>query len=128
MLPGVYTASYRIKIGKLGRRYKSFQNYELFKLVHSQLRKDISLNSKYIKKAFRKYNLSLFFVVFFLELLLIVIDGCLLVLLVLGHQVVHVGLPMRELHLVHALPCVPVEESLPPEHGGELLGDPLEQL
>ena len=33
-----------------------------------------------------------------------------------------------ELHLVHALASVPVEEGLAAEHGGELLGDPLEQL
>ena len=33
-----------------------------------------------------------------------------------------------ELHLVHALASVPVQESLAPEHGGELLRDPLEQL
>ena len=46
----------------------------------------------------------------------------------LSHQVVHVGLGLGELHLVHALPSVPVEEGLAPEHGGELLGDPLEQL
>ena len=59
---------------------------------------------------------------------LFVLGGGLLVLLVLGHQVVHVGLGLSELHLVHALASVPVEEGLPPEHGGELLGDPLEQL
>ena len=33
-----------------------------------------------------------------------------------------------ELHLIHALACVPVEEGLAPEHGGELLRDSLEQL
>ena len=44
--------------------------------------------------------------------LLVVVDGGLLVLLVLGDQVVHVGLRLGELHLVHALPGVPVEESL----------------
>ena len=44
--------------------------------------------------------------------LLVVIDGGLLVLLVLGDQVVHVGLGLGELHLVHALASVPVEESL----------------
>ena len=59
---------------------------------------------------------------------LLVLGGGLLVLLVLGHKVVHVGFGLSELHLVHALPSVPVEESLPPEHGGELLGDPLEEL
>ena len=59
---------------------------------------------------------------------LLVLDGGLLVLLVLRNQVVHVGLGLCELHLVHALASVPVEESLAPEHGSELLGDPLEQL
>ena len=59
---------------------------------------------------------------------LFIISSGLLVLLVLGHQVVHVRLGLGELHLVHALPGVPVEESLPPEHGSELLGDPLEEL
>ena len=44
--------------------------------------------------------------------LLVVIDGGLLVLLVLGDEVVHVGLGLGELHLVHALASVPVEESL----------------
>ena len=44
--------------------------------------------------------------------LLVVVDGGLLVLLVLGDQVVHVGLRLGELHLVHALASVPVEESL----------------
>ena len=68
------------------------------------------------------FKLSLFIV----ELL--VIHGGLLVLLVLGHQVVHVGLSLSKLHLVHALPSVPMEESLPSEHGSELLGDPLEEL
>ena len=63
-----------------------------------------------------------------LILKLFVLRGGLLVLLVLRHQVVHVGLGLSELHLVHALAGVPMEESLPPEHGGELLGDPLEQL
>merc|ERR1719245_61515 len=58
----------------------------------------------------------------------VLFDCCILVLLVLRNEVVHVGLRLSELHLVHALPGVPVEESLPPEHGGELLGDSLEEL
>ena len=37
---------------------------------------------------------------------------------------IHLG----KLHLIHALACVPVEEGLAPEHGSELLRDPLEQL
>merc|ERR1719362_2797805 len=60
--------------------------------------------------------------------LLLDVGGGLLVLLVLGHQVVHVGLRLSELHLIHALACVPMEESLPSEHSGELLADPLENL
>ncbi|KFU92080.1 hypothetical protein M959_00545, partial [Chaetura pelagica] len=43
-------------------------------------------------------------------------------------QVVHVALGLGELHLVHALARVPVQESLAPEHGRELLRDPLEEL
>mmetsp|Transcript_8088 Transcript_8088/g.21636 ORF Transcript_8088/g.21636 Transcript_8088/m.21636 type:complete len:456 (-) Transcript_8088:52-1419(-) len=51
-----------------------------------------------------------------------------LVLLVLGDEVVHVGLGLGELHLVHALARVPVEERLAAEHGRELLGDALPRL
>ena len=36
-------------------------------------------------------------------ILVVLIDGGLLVLLVLGDQVVHVGLGLSELHLVHTL-------------------------
>ena len=41
----------------------------------------------------------------------LVVDGGILVLLILGHQVVHVGLGLSELHLVHALPGVPGHQS-----------------
>ena len=58
----------------------------------------------------------------------LVVGRSLLVLLVLGDEVVHVGLGLGELHLVHALARVPVEESLAAEHGRELLRDALEQL
>ena len=51
-----------------------------------------------------------------------------LVLLVLRDEVVHVGLRLGELHLVHTLTSVPVEESFSPEHSSELLGDPLKEL
>merc|ERR1712210_331047 len=51
-----------------------------------------------------------------------------LVLLVLAHKVVHVGFGLSELHLVHALAGVPVEECLAPEHDSELLPDPLEEI
>ena len=45
-----------------------------------------------------------------------------------SYQIVHVGLCLSEFHLVHAFACVPMQESLAPEHGSELLRDPLEQL
>ena len=45
-----------------------------------------------------------------------------------SYQIVHVGLCLGEFHLVHAFACVPMQERLAPEHGGELLRDPLEQL
>merc|ERR1711953_992749 len=65
---------------------------------------------------------------FIFKVSLVHVSGSVLVLLVLAHQVVHVGLGLGELHLVHALTSVPVEESLPSEHSSELLGDPLEEL
>ena len=58
----------------------------------------------------------------------VLLDRSVLVLLILRDEIVHVGLGLGELHLVHALPGVPVKESLPPEHGGELLGDSLKDL
>ena len=39
----------------------------------------------------------------------LLLGGGVLVLLVLGHQVVHVGLGLSELHLVHALTSVPAQ-------------------
>merc|ERR1712243_406734 len=84
-----------------------------------------------------KYNLWLkspkkclvLVLLFFLTIeALVVIDSGLLVLLVFRDQIVHVALRLCELHLVHALASVPVEEGLAAEHGGELLRDPLEQL
>ena len=64
---------------------------------------------------------------FFIEFSLL-LGGSILVLLVLRHQVVHVGLRLSELHLVHTLTSVPVEESLTTEHSSELLRDTLEEF
>lgn len=58
----------------------------------------------------------------------VLVGGGLLVLLVFRDQIVHVALGFGELHLVHALASVPMQESLTTEHSGELLGDTLEQL
>merc|ERR1712038_1883720 len=71
--------------------------------------------------------LSLLGILLFIEFTLL-LGGGVLVLLVFRHQVVHVGLGLSELHLIHTLTSVPMQESLTTEHSGELLGDTLEEL
>mmetsp|Transcript_41418 Transcript_41418/g.86943 ORF Transcript_41418/g.86943 Transcript_41418/m.86943 type:complete len:447 (+) Transcript_41418:339-1679(+) len=51
-----------------------------------------------------------------------------LILLIFAHQIVQVALRLGELHLVHALPGVPMQEGLTTEHDGKLLGHPLPRL
>merc|ERR1719206_97532 len=51
-----------------------------------------------------------------------------LILLILRDKIIHVGLGLSELHFIHALPSVPVEESLPSEHGSELFGNTLKDF
>merc|ERR1719497_275156 len=65
---------------------------------------------------------------FFLVHLLLVFGSGILVLLVLRDEIVHVGLSLGELHLVHTFTGVPVEEGLSSEHGGKLLANSLEHL
>merc|ERR1719253_942218 len=72
-------------------------------------------------------RLSIVLTLFLIELALL-LSGGILVLLVLRDQVVHVGLSLGELHLVHALSSVPVEEGLAAEHGCEVLSHALEHL
>ena len=50
----------------------------------------------------------------------VVVGGGVLVLHHLADEVVHVGLGLGELHGVHPLARVPVQEGLAPEHGREL--------
>merc|ERR1711871_1861925 len=56
------------------------------------------------------------------------LSSCILILLVLRDKIVHVTFGLSELHLVHALACVPVEECLAPEHRSEVLRDALEHF
>ena len=65
---------------------------------------------------------------FFLVHLLFIFGGGILVLLVLGDEVVHVGFSFSEFHLVHTFTGVPMEEGLSAEHGGELLTNSLEHF
>ena len=48
--------------------------------------------------------------------------------MILGNEIVHVGLSLGELHLVHTFSGVPMEESLSSEHSGELFSNSLEHL
>ena len=70
---------------------------------------------------------SIIFTLFLIKLTLLFSSG-ILVLLVLRDQIVHVGLGLSELHLIHTLTSVPVQESLSAEHGSEVLCHPLEHL
>ena len=58
----------------------------------------------------------------------LVFGGGVLILLVLRDEIVHVRFSLGELHLVHALTSVPMEESLSSEHSSELLSNSLEHL
>ena len=49
-------------------------------------------------------------------------------MLVLRDEIVHVGLSLGELHLIHTLTGVPMEEGLSSEHSSELLTDSLEHF
>ena len=60
--------------------------------------------------------------------LALLISSGILVLLVLRDEIVHVGLGLSELHLVHTLASVPMQESLATEHSSELLANSLEEL
>ena len=64
---------------------------------------------------------------FFVHLFLVLGSG-ILVLLILGNEVVHVGFGFSEFHLVHTFTGVPMEEGLSAEHGGELLTNSLEHF
>merc|ERR1712162_60576 len=73
-------------------------------------------------------NLHLIHHVLLLIELALVLGGGILVLLVLGDKVIHVGLSLSELHFVHTLTSVPVKEGLAAEHASELLGNTLPEL
>merc|ERR1712072_1610125 len=68
------------------------------------------------------------FLFFLLVKFALILSSGFLVLLVLGHKIIHVGFGLSELHLVHTLTSVPMQESFTPEHSGELFRDALEEL
>ena len=49
-------------------------------------------------------------------------------IVLLRDQIIHIRSGFSELQLIHSLSSEPMRESISPEHSGELLGDPLEQL
>merc|ERR550525_1489326 len=58
----------------------------------------------------------------------LLLSCCILVLLVLGDQIVHVALCLCELHLVHTFTCVPMQECFSTKHCREVLCDAFEHL
>jgi len=51
-----------------------------------------------------------------------------LILLIFRDEIVHVGFGFSELHFVHTLTSIPMEEGLSSEHAGELFTNSLEHL
>merc|ERR1712013_726459 len=76
---------------------------------------------------YQAMSLHVVFALLIIEFTLL-FGSSILVLLVLRHEIVHVALGFRKLHLVHALAGVPMQESLAAEHRGEVLRDALEHL
>merc|ERR1711865_152194 len=68
-------------------------------------------------------SLHFFFVHFFF-----IFGGGVLILLIFGNEIVHVGLGFGEFHLIHTFSSVPMEESLSSEHSSELFTNSLEHL
>jgi hypothetical protein len=101
-------------------------NFRHSKAEQTQTRTRVNSILSY-RKTNRTCVLSLFLVSFLLVLVFLVCS-CVLILLVLGNQVVHVAFSFGELHLVHSLPGVPMQEGLPAEHSRELLTDLLEYV
>lgn len=64
----------------------------------------------------------------FLTVIARVLDRRVLVLLVLGNEVVHIGLSLGKLHLIHSFSCVPVQECFAAEHDSELVTQALENV
>jgi len=67
-------------------------------------------------------------IITFLLVSFLVLGSGVLVLLLFGDQVVHVGLSLSEFHLVHTFSSLPMKEGLSSEHSSELLCDSLEHF
>merc|ERR1712194_570783 len=98
----------------VGREAVSFTNLRAHKVHDVSARRLCSHRSS---------RLHIILALLFVELALL-FSRSILVLLILGNQIVHVRLGLSELHLIHSLPCVPMEECLTAKHRGEVLCDP----
>merc|ERR1739838_473616 len=74
----------------------------------------------------RRSHILVHIVLFVLEV--VVLCGGVLILLVFGDEIVHIALSLSELHLVHSLPGVPVQECFAAEHRSELLRHSFEHI
>ena len=92
-------------------------------------RKGSSRCSEHSINIFRRWgrsSLLLTLALFLLIKLSLLLGSCLLVLLILGHEIVHVALSLSKLHVVHTLTSIPMQERLASKHRGELFRYPLE--
>merc|ERR1712216_833464 len=70
-----------------------------------------------MKSIIKNSNFQIFRSLHFLFVhLFLILNTSILILLILGNEIVHVGLGFGEFHLVHALSSVPMEEGLSSEH------------
>merc|ERR1712156_443136 len=51
-----------------------------------------------------------------------------LILLIFGYQIIHVGFSFSEFHFVHSFTSVPMQESFSSEHGCELFSNSFEHF
>merc|ERR1719231_1309015 len=72
-------------------------------------------------------GLHVIFALLLIELSLFLRSG-ILVLLVLGDKIVHIGFSLCKLHLVHTFSCVPMKECFTAEHSSEVLRDAFEHF
>ena len=69
-----------------------------------------------------------FFIFFFFIEFTFFFGSSILILLIFGYKIVHVGFSFSEFHFVHTFTSIPMEESLSSEHSSKLFGDSLEHF
>ncbi|KYM86055.1 hypothetical protein ALC53_04248 [Atta colombica] len=111
------------------------QSERVFRFRHSVLDVVKRMHDNYVKKRrerkgssrcsehsiniFRRWgrsSLLLTLALFLLIKLSLLVGSCLLVLLILGHEIIHVTLSLGKLHVVHTLASIPMQKCLASKH------------